>query len=179
MSDRSARRDAPAVNAGSMADIAFLLLIFFLVTTTIAEDAGVLVRLPPWDPNAPLEQTSQVLTLIVNANDELLVENERATPTDIPAALRDFVLSPKRQPDQAVVSLVHDRSTSYTKYVEVYDALLLGYHTLWNEVANRRYGENYEELSEADQVAVRKEVPMVISEAEPNDVLKDLVAAEE
>ena len=169
MPTRSPRRDAPAVNAGSMADIAFLLLIFFLVTTTIAEENGVLVRLPPWVDDAPITESSQVLTVILNAKDELLVEERAAQTHDLPQAVYDFVRSPERTPKQAVVSLVHDRSTSYSLYVEVYDALLAGYHMLWDEEASRKYGKQYESLDEVQRKAIRIELPMILSEAEPND----------
>ena len=152
-----------------MADIAFLLLIFFLVTTTIAEESGVLVKLPPWVDNKPIVQSSQVLTVILNADDELLVEERRARPTDLPRAVYDFVRSPERTPKQAVVSLVHDRSSSYSRYVEVYDALLAGYDLLWNEEANRRYGKAYTMLSDLEKKTVRTEIPLVLSEAEPSD----------
>ena len=171
MLTRSTRRDAPAVNAGSMADIAFLLLIFFLVTTTITEENGVLVRLPPWVVEPPLTPSSQVLTVIVNADDQLLVEEQATQPADMPRAVYDFVRSPKRTPKQAVVSLIHDRSTTYNRYVEVYDALLAGYHLLWDEAADRQYGKGYAMLDEVQQRGIRAEIPMILSEAEPNDAL--------
>lgn len=153
-----------------MADIAFLLLIFFLVTTVIEEDRGVLVRLPEYQEDPPPVITSEVLTILVNSADDLLIEDERAEVADIPELLRDHVLSPKRSPDQAVVSLTHDRSTSYTRYLEVYDALLAGYHRMWDEVSNRRYGRAYAELTDLEKKKVRDEIPMIVSEAEPSDV---------
>jgi biopolymer transport protein ExbD len=154
-----------------MADIAFLLLIFFLVTAKIAEEQGVLVRLPPFEENQPITPTSQVLTVILDADGELLVEEDRAEPSDLPARLRDYVLSPERKPTQAVVSLIHDRSTSYARYLEVYDALLSGYHQLWNERANRRFGTAYDHLPAERQRSIRQEIPMILSEAEPNNAL--------
>jgi biopolymer transport protein ExbD len=154
-----------------MADIAFLLLIFFLVTTNIAEEQGVLVRLPPYEINQPLTPTSQVLTVIVDAKDRLMVEEEEAIPEDLPRYLREYILSPQRKPTQAVVSLVHDRSTSYNRYLEVYDAVLSGYRQLWDEQADRRYGTAYDRLTEDQQREVRKIIPMILSEAEPNDAL--------
>jgi len=76
---KKAKRTAPAVNAGSMADIAFLLLIFFLVTTTIVEDEGILVRLPIWAPDPPTTELldSDVLTVKVNKANQLLVESKK------------------------------------------------------------------------------------------------------
>ena len=163
------RRESPAVNAGSMADIAFLLLIFFLVTATIAEDSGVLVKLPRWVPEEPAVQTSEVLTVIVNADNRLMVEDAPASPADLPHLLRQYVLSPERTPRQATVSLVHDRGTDYSRYVEVYDALLAGYRDLWDEVAVRRFAAGYAFLSEDQKRQVRQEIPLIISEAEPSD----------
>ncbi len=65
---------------------------------------------------------------------------------------------------------MHDRGTSYTAYLEVYDALKAGYHRLWDEVAQDTYGTNYDFLDKAQQTAVREIVPMVISEAEPTEI---------
>lgn len=170
MSDRKTRRESPAVNAGSMADIAFLLLIFFLVTTTIAEESGVLVKLPPWsEKDGVIVNTPHVLTVIVNADDQLMVEDRSSSAEEIPTVLSDFVLSPERTPKQAVVSLVHDRSSSYDRYLEVYDALLAGYRSMWDDSANRRYGKGYEFLSDEQRRDIRRDIPLVISEAEPND----------
>ncbi len=171
MSSKKTRRGSPAVNAGSMADIAFLLLIFFLVTTTIQEDQGVLVRLPQWD-ETPIEQQvndNNVLTVMVNANDELMVEDHRATVAAIPEMLRNHIISPHRNPTQAIVSLTHDRGTSYSSYLAVYDALKAGYASLCNDLSQQKYGIGYDLISQAQQRAVRKEIPMVISEAEPKE----------
>lgn len=170
MVTKKTRREGPGVNAGSMADIAFLLLIFFLVTTTIAEDQGVLVKLPIWD-NDPITQNvvdKNVLTVIVNAADQLMIENERAQLAALPEMVRNHVISPERTPKQAVVSLTHDRGTSYRQYLEVYDALKHSYQVLWEEAASQRYGKAYDMLTTAEQRSIRDELPMIISEAEPS-----------
>lgn len=171
MSERKTRREHPAVNAGSMADIAFLLLIFFLVTTTIAEESGLLVKLPEWRPeDESIVQTPDVFTVIVNADDNLLVEDLETNASQLPELLRAYVTSPMRSPKRAVVSLVHDRSTTYTRYVEVYDAILKGYRVLWDKSALEKYGSNYGSLDDAKKREIRDEIPMTISEAEPLDV---------
>lgn len=169
MSNKKTRRGASAVNAGSMADIAFLLLIFFLVTTTIQEDQGVLVRLPEWndDPVSQEMADDNVLTVLVNASDELMVEDDFSEVSAIPGLLREHIISPNRKPTQAIVSLTHDRGTSYERYLQVYDALKSGYASLWNDLADQKYGTYYAQLSTAQQKEVRSEIPMVISEAEP------------
>ncbi|MTB52607.1 biopolymer transporter ExbD [Lewinella sp. W8] len=176
MVTKKTRREGPGVNAGSMADIAFLLLIFFLVTTTIAEDQGVLVKLPIWDDD-PIKQDvvdKNVLTVIVNAADQLMIENERAQLAALPDMVRNHVISPERTPKQAVVSLTHDRGTSYRQYLEVYDALKHSYQVLWEEVASQRYGKAYDMLTTAEQRSIRDELPMIISEAEPSGHGKEL-----
>jgi biopolymer transport protein ExbD len=172
MSDKKTRRGSTAVNAGSMADIAFLLLIFFLVTTAIQEDKGLLVRLPIWDSkpiSQPLDENN-VLTVIVNSKDLLLIENKPATIESIPTLLANHVISPLRKPTNAVVSLTHDRGTSYAKYLAVYDALKLGYRNMWNEAAKRKFGKAFDMLEVADQRRIKDALPMVISEAEPSDL---------
>lgn len=169
MPTRKKRRDAPAVNAGSMADIAFLLLIFFLVTTTILEEQGVLVRLPVWEPDQVLTQLDQdkVLTVKINKQNALLIENELAQLKDIPALVKKHVINPRFPAKEAVVSITHDRGTNYETYLQVYDALLAGYKDLRNERANAQFGKSYDQLSKLDQKAIRTEIPLIISEAEP------------
>lgn len=172
MSNKKTRRESPAVNAGSMADIAFLLLIFFLVTTTIQEDMGVLVKLPQWE-NEPIKQqmnNDDVLTVLVNAEDAVMVENDRVGVDAIPGLLRRHVISPERKPSQAIVSLTHDRGTSYERYLQVYDALKAGYSDLWEERAQRDHSMTYDALSASQQKTIRKDIPLVISEAEPKDL---------
>lgn len=168
---QSKRRDVPGVTAGSMADIAFLLLIFFLVTTTIEEDRGVLVKLPPWEEDPEDIKMNDVFTVALNARGQLLIEDDLADVNALPERLTDYVLSPTRKPTQAVVSLVHDRSTGYPEYLAVYDALIAGYHAMWEAEAERRYGRAYEDLDVAEKKAIRSDIPMVISEAEPSDYL--------
>lgn len=167
---KTTRREAPAVNAGSMADIAFLLLIFFLVTTTIQEESGILVKLPEWAPEAPVTLTSEVLTVHLNADNRLMVEDNLASVSELPLLVKTFVLSPERTPRAAVVSLMHDRNTGYQQYLEVYDALLAGYRKLWDAEAGRLYGLSYDELSDTQRMRIRQNFPMVISEAEPSDI---------
>ena len=159
------------MNAGSVADIAFLLLIFFLVTTTIQEDRGVLVRLAYWDDDPPVlkADNKNTLTVQLNAANDLLVEEKAARVRDLPILLRDHVRSPQRTPKTAIVSLIHDRGTSYQHYLRVYDALLAGYHALWDDAAHQRYGVAYADLSPPNQRDIRRAWPMVISEAEPSE----------
>ncbi|MBK8621688.1 MAG: biopolymer transporter ExbD [Saprospiraceae bacterium] len=164
------------INAGSMADIAFLLLIFFLVTTVIAEDKGVLVKLPPWSDEPPPEltiNTRNVYSVLVNAQNQLLVRNE---PMEI-SKLKDntilFITNPQKRadlsedPTKALVSLKNDRGTEYKTYLAVYNELKAAYNQIWEEESLKRFSRPYEELSKTQKDEISAAYPLVISEAEP------------
>jgi len=164
------------VNAGSMADIAFLLLIFFLVTTTIAEDKGVLVKLPPWsneEPDIAKLNERNVYSILVNADDQLLVRGEPKNLRDLRADTKNFIINPEKRsdmaerPDKAIVSLKNDRGTHYNIYLEVYNEIKAAYNELRDEEAYRRHGKAFEFLTKNDARAIRAAIPLVISEAEP------------
>ena len=167
------------INAGSMADIAFLLLIFFLVTTTIAEDKGILVKLPPWsdeEPDITKLKERNVFSVLVNANNELLVREEPARIGELRERAKEFIMNPTNRPDlaegpkNAIISLKNDRGTDYDTYLAVYNELKGAYDDLWDELSQRRYGEPYsEEMPFAQRKAIRDEIPMVLSEAEPTN----------
>ena len=156
------RRSAPEINAGSMADIAFLLLIFFLVTTTIEKDKGIARQLPP-----PIEQDQDVIIkqknlfiVNVNKNDQLLVEEELMDLKDLRQAAIDFLdnggapagtpdycnyckgdHSPESSdnPQKAVISVQNDRLTSYKMYIAVQNELVAAYNFLRDREYKRLY----------------------------------------
>lgn len=169
------RRESSKINAGSMADIAFLLLIFFLVTTTILVDSGIAVRLPPWVEDQVIQNIPDrnVFTVQINTQNELFVENQEIQPEQLRQITKDFITNPTNSsnrpssPTKAVISLMHDRGTSYNTYLSVYNELTAAYHELWENAAQYRYGRAYDDLSKSKQKAVRQEIPLVISEAEP------------
>lgn len=173
----SRNRMNPEINASSMADIAFLLLIFFLVTTTIAEDKGILVKLPPWseeEPDITRLKTRNVYSVLVNAQNELLVRGERVELRSLRENTKEFISNPQRRedyaesPTRAIISLKNDRGTNYETYLQVYNELKAAYTELWNELSLRKYGVPYsEEMPFAQRKAIRDEIPFVISEAEP------------
>ncbi len=165
-----------SVNAGSMADIAFLLLIFFLVTTNILQDQGLLVRLPVWDdPSTRLLTLNEdkVFSVKINALDELLVEKEASALSDLATQLQAFLQNEQYPANEKLVSLVHDRSSSYERYVAVYDALISTYKAVRNQQALQQYGKAYDFISSEAQTAIRRQIPMIISEAEPSDFGKN------
>ncbi|MEL6388553.1 MAG: biopolymer transporter ExbD [Bacteroidota bacterium] len=164
------------INAGSMADIAFLLLIFFLVTTTIAEDKGVLVRLPPWSEEPPPTlkfKTRNVYSILVNANNDLLVRGEPKELAGLREGVKEFILNPNKRddysetPNDAIVSLKNDRGTNYETYLEVYNEVKAAYNELRNEESERQFGKLYEFLERDQKKKVNEAIPMKLSEAEP------------
>lgn len=161
-----------------MADIAFLLLIFFLVTTEIVEDQGVLVRLPPWSPNEDIDMPinpRNIFTVLINKDDELLVRNEPFRLVDLRAEAKRFILNPEqdpimsRNPQNAIISLKNDRGTSYMTYVTVYNELLAAYRELWDAEASADFGKAFDDLSAGQQSVIRDRIPLVLSESEPTD----------
>ncbi len=178
MAKKSSRdRLSNEVNAGSMADIAFLLLIFFLVTTTIEEDKGVLVRLPPWseeEPDILKFNKRNVYSILVNANNDLLVRGEPKQVGDLREDIKEFIMNPTKREDfaessdEAIVSFKNDRGTKYETYIEVYNEIQAAYNELWDEYSNAKFGKDYEFLVLADRKAVREIIPKKLSEAEPS-----------
>jgi biopolymer transport protein ExbD len=163
-----ARRAAPEVNAGSMADIAFLLLIFFLVTTTIEVDSGISSKLPPENENpeeAPPIKKRNLFQVLVNKDNQLLVEEEPMELKDLTEAAIAFIDNGAGEgkdacnycqgkkdekssvnPEKAVISLVNDRQATYNYYVTVTNELVKAYTTLRNREAVKRYGETFEAM---------------------------------
>lgn len=163
-----AKRSAPEVNAGSMADIAFLLLIFFLVTTTIETDRGISRKLPPIpaeDVVPPVIKQKNIFTVIVNRNNELLVEDQLMELKDLRKAAVEFldngggvgedacdycqgVRDPASSdnPEKAIISLVNDRKTKYGTYISVQNELVAAYNVLRNRESQRLYQSDYLEM---------------------------------
>lgn len=170
------RFNAPEINTSSMADIAFLLLIFFLVTTEIVEDRGIVARLPPYETPAPQSiPPSYLFSVLINGNDELLVRREPVDISALRAAAKAFISNPNDRPDfaptprSAIISLRNDRGTRYSSYLAVYNELLGAYNELWEEEAQTRFGAAYEALTPSQRGSIRERIPLVLSEAEPTD----------
>lgn len=159
-----AKRSAPEVNAGSMADIAFLLLIFFLVTTTIETDSGISRRLPPIDDVLPPPEIRQknIFIVLVNKDDKLFVNDNPAELKDLKASAMEFLDNGGGQgeeacsycqgakdetssdnPDKAIISLQNDRFTSYKMYIAVQNELVAAYNDLRERESQRLFGQPY------------------------------------
>mgnify|MGYP001818175298 CR=1 FL=1 len=168
-----ARRATPEVNAGSMADIAFLLLIFFLVTTTIEKDKGIARQLPPKQEEIPEDviiKDKNLFIVNVNKDDQLLVEEELMELKDLRQAAIDFLdnggapsgtpeycdfcqglRSPESSdnPQKAVISVQNDRLTSYKMYIAVQNELVAAYNFLRDRESQRLYGWRFTEVKKA------------------------------
>ncbi|GHC42727.1 ExbD/TolR family protein [Ulvibacter litoralis] len=167
-----ARRATPEVNAGSMADIAFLLLIFFLVTTTIEKDKGIARQLPPNEDvvDPPVIKQKNLFIVNVNKNDQLLVEDDLMELKDLRQAAIEFLdnggaakgspeycahCKGKRSPDssdnpdKAVISVQNDRLTSYKMYIAVQNELVAAYNFLRDRESQRLYGWKFTEVKKA------------------------------
>ena len=170
-------RSVPEINAGSMADIAFLLLIFFLVTTTMDVDTGIARKLPVLDEEQEIEDMQgndrNIYEVYVNTKDALLVEEEEMNINNLREGAKEFLnnngKNPKLSdsPEKAIISLQNSRGTSYEMYIAVQNELTAAYNELRNEASLKKYNLNYTELPKDKRKVVRKMFPMKISEAEP------------
>ena len=171
-----ARKEIPEINAGSMADIAFLLLIFFLVTTTMDVDSGISRKLsekPPENFDPPVVKMKNIFEVNINRNDQLLVEDEEMKVEDIKEATIKFLdngggigkyvdgaagtkcdycngeksTSSSDHPNKAIISVQSDRGTSYGMYITVQNELLAAYTELRNRYAKRYVTGKYAGLS--------------------------------
>ena len=172
-----ARRDTPEINAGSMADIAFLLLIFFLVTTTMDIDTGISRKLPEkQDPNIepPILKEKNVFEVNVNRRNEILVEGDTYMQIeDLREATMKFIdngggtaadMSKEElpvcswcegdkdpassdHPKKAIISLQSDRGTNYATYIAVQNELVGAYTDLRNRYSNKKFGRDFDDLT--------------------------------
>ncbi len=185
-------RQLGEINASSMADIAFLLLIFFLVTTTMNVDTGLARMLPPMpedkqDTEQDVKQRN-ILTVLINKSDRLLVGGQPMDVSMLREKTKEFIANPKNDPNlpekspvdveffgvvdvaKGVISLQNDRGTSYRMYMLVQNELVAAYNELRDETARNKFGKLYNELTEDQQKAIQKIYPQRISEAEPKSV---------
>ena len=190
-------KKTPEINSSSTADIAFLLLCYFLMTTTMGDQSGLQRRLPPI-PDSKQAQDQKVnrrnivivrINSAINSADKLFAGNEAMDIAYLKDKMKEFLANPNNDPNlpekeekeiegktymvsKGVISLQNDRGTSYQAYLAVQNELVKAVNELRDEFSMREYGMKFARLSEAQQDIVKKAVPQNISEAEPKDTGK-------
>lgn len=189
-------RELQQINAGSMADIAFQLLIFFLVATTMDTDSGIFRKLPPMPEEEEQKEEKEIkdrniFVVLVNKDNQLLVENELMDIRELRESAKEFIDNPankddlpERIPEEInhfgtipvtkfhVISLQNDRGTSYGTYIAVQNELTAAYNELRDELSIAKFGIRYNDLKETDdrKDAVEEVYPLKISEAVPKNI---------
>lgn len=187
------KRSAGEINSSSMADIAFLLLIFFLVTTSMSTSTGLSRRLPPpLPPNVeipPVDVNKRNLFVVkINSENKLLVQNNEMHLSELRAKTKEFIKNEANDPNMPVrtmvnipllgeieitkdhvISLQNDVDTQYQAYLDVQNELVAAYNELRNELAKEKFGKLYNDLDEDKKKAIQAAYPQKISEAEPKN----------
>ena len=189
------KKKTPAINSSSTADIAFLLLCYCLMTTTMGSHNGLSRRLPPMpDPNQKLEDQKvnrrNIIVVKINSADRLLAGSEPMDISQLKDKIKEFLTNPLDDPNlpektmteiegfgqypvsKGVISLQNDRGTSYRAYIAVQNELVKAVNEIRNDFAMKNYGKPFDRLDEEQQEITKKAIPQNISEAEPKDVTK-------
>ena len=190
-----ASKKTPAINSSSTADIAFLLLCYFLMTTTMGSQTGLQRRLPPMpDKNQKVEDQKvnrrNIIVVKINSQDRLIAGNELMDVSQLKDKIKMFITNPTDDPtmpekevkeiegygpcavSKGVISLQNDRGTSYRAYIAAQNELVIAVNELRDEFSRMNYGKGFDNLSEEQQDIVKMCVPQNISEAEPKEVSK-------
>ena len=175
--------------------MAFLLLCFFMMTTTMDQDKGLQRRLPPMpDPNQKAQDQKvnrrNIIVVKINSADRLLAGTEPMHVSQLKDKIKEFLSNPYNDPNlpekeekeiegfgtymvsKGVISLQNDRGTSYAKYIEVQNELVGAFNDLREEEAKAKFNKPFSELDEEQQDIIKEVIPQMISEAEPKDITK-------
>ena len=189
------KKKVPAMNTSSTADIAFLLLCYFLMTTTMGSQTGLSRRLPPMpDPKQKVEDQKvnrrNIIVVKINSADRILAGNEPIDVSQLKDKIKEFLTNPANDPSlpekeeidiegygrcpvsKGVISLQNDRGTSYQAYIAVQNELVKAVNEVRDEFSRIHFNKTFAKLDEDKQAIVKKAVPQNISEAEPKDVGK-------
>ena len=170
---RKKRSLGASIPSSSMADIAFLLLIFFLVATVIDVDTGIGMTLPEIsDLDPPPVSKDRMAAVLINENNDVLLDGKPISLFQIKVTLKPRIVSkielPKRK--KLIVSLKTDRKTVYSAYISALDQIKMAFFEVRDEYSNSRFGMKYNDLSEEGQKEVKDAIPIIISLAEPEAV---------
>jgi biopolymer transport protein ExbD len=164
------------IPTSSMADIAFLLLLFFLVATVIDVDTGIGMTLPEYveDPEEVEVDKSRMAAILINENGDVLVDNVPTSIFQIKNNLKSRIESKIELPSnkKLIVSVKTDRKTDYNAYIQALDQVKLSYFEVRDEYSRANYGRKYNDLETENQEIVKEKIPIIISIAEPEAVKK-------
>ena len=188
-------RKTPGLNTQSTADIAFLLLCYFLMTSTMDQQSGLQRRLPPMpDKNQKTEDTKinkrNIMIVKINSSDRLYAGDQIMDVSQLKDKIKEFITNPNNDPNlperenkniegfgeypvsKGVISLQNDRGTSYRAYIAVQNELVKAINEVRDDFSKQNFGKAYAFLDEEQQKIVREAIPQNISEAEPKDITK-------
>ena len=189
------KRKTPGLNTQSTADIAFLLLCYFLMTSTMDQQSGLQRRLPPMpDKDQKTEDTKvnkrNIIIVKINSADRLVAGDQLMDVSQLKDKIKEFLTNPANDPNlperenkfiegfgeypvsKGVISLQTDRGTSYQAYIAVQNELVKAVNEIRDDFSRAQYGKVFVNLNEDQQKIVKEAIPQNISEAEPKDVTK-------
>ncbi len=164
------------IPTSSMADIAFLLLLFFLVATVIDVDTGIGLTLPEYveNPENVKVDKSRMAAILINENGDVLVDGNPVPVFQIKNNLKPRIISKIELPSnkKLIVSVKTDRKTNYNTYIQALDQIKQAYFEVRDEYSNQHYGKKFDDLVPEQQDVVKDKIPIIISLAEPESVKK-------
>ena len=165
-----------SIPTSSMADIAFLLLLFFLVATTIDVDTGIGLTLPEYvtDIKNVKVPKDRMAAILINANGDVLLDEKPIPLPQIKDQLKPRIISKIDLPNdkKLIVSVKTDRKTNYNLYIQALDQVKQAYFEVRDEYSNSHYGKKFKDLDSDQQTEVKKKIPIIISLAEPESIKK-------
>ncbi len=195
----ASKKNIPEINASSQADIAFTVLIFFLVVSTMDIDTGIVRVLPPMaDPNVKQEDIKvkerNLLLVFVSGSGNIMAGGKVISLNALKDKAKEFILNPLDDKDlpekkpteiempdgskwtypvsEGVISLQNTRDTSYQVYIQVQNELTRAFNEVRDEVSMSKFGKKFSDLNDAESKVITKAIPMKISEAEPRRMIK-------
>ena len=195
----ASKKNIPEINASSQADIAFTVLIFFLVVSTMDIDTGIVRMLPPMaDPNVKQEDIKvkerNLLLVFVSGSGNIMAGGKVISLNALKDKAKEFILNPLDDKDlpekkpteidmpdgskwtypvsEGVISLQNTRDTSYQVYIQVQNELTRAFNEVRDEVSMSKFGKKFADLNDAESKVITKAIPMKISEAEPRRMIK-------
>jgi biopolymer transport protein ExbD len=168
------KREGGEFSAGSMADITFLLLLFFLVTTNIDVDTGIGMTLPEKVEDELIVPMSKerLAALLINENGDVLLNGEIIAIPQIGETLIDRITSKIELPKnkKLVVSIKTDRNTNYNLYIQSLDQVKTAFYKVRNDYAMGKWGVKRKDVDDEQKKELKDKIPIIISIAEPEKI---------